>query len=580
MNHTKPIYTEKNDCQDCYKCVRECPVKAIKIEDGSASIIEDLCIFCGHCTEICPVGAKKIRNDLSLAKLFLGHGDTVVASIAPSWVADFPGVTEAQLVAALKFLGFKAISETSIGAEVVSAETGRLLKDAGWNKRVAISTACPAVVEIIAKYHPEYVPFLTPVISPMLVHGRLLKKWYGEDTRVVFFGPCVAKKVESDENKNIIDIALTFDDLAKWLDDEGIEFGMELPDSSENNCFEPFHSGVGSLYPIDGGMIAGVKENASVTDIAFMTFSGMQAIDEALKGIDSYNGCSTIFLELLACSGGCIAGPGTHCKDSLAIKRYRVINYRHRNVSQNVKPVKFNTKLDDISRRFDGIKPCTKQRYSTKEIVEAMSAVGKLSSKDELNCGGCGYDSCKEFAIAMIQGKAERSMCVSYMRKVAHDKATVLLQKIPSGVVLVDDKMRVVESNLNFAQMLGPEVELIYEANPGLEGAVAEKLIPFHKMLRAALETGEDQLERDVKVGSKKLKVSVFNVQRHKIVSAVVRDLTIPEVRNDEIARRTRDVIKENLQTVQKIAYLLGENASRTEVVLSSILDTITNDEE
>ena len=170
MNHTKPIYTEKNDCQDCYKCVRECPVKAIKIEDGSASIIEDLCIFCGHCTEICPVGAKKIRNDLSLAKLFLGHGDTVVASIAPSWVADFPGVTEAQLVAALKFLGFKAISETSIGAEVVSAETGRLLKDAGWNKRVAISTACPAVVEIIAKYHPEYVPFLTPVISPMLVH--------------------------------------------------------------------------------------------------------------------------------------------------------------------------------------------------------------------------------------------------------------------------------------------------------------------------------------------------------------------------------------------------------------------------
>ena len=170
--------------------------------------------------------------------------------------------------------------------------------------------------------------------------------------------------MESDENKNIIDIALTFDDLAKWLDDEGIEFGMELPDSSENNCFEPFHSGVGSLYPIDGGMIAGVKENASVTDIAFMTFSGMQAIDEALKGIDSYNGCSTIFLELLACSGGCIAGPGTHCKDSLAIKRYRVINYRHRNVSQNVTPVKFNTKLDDISRRFDGIKPCWLQTVS------------------------------------------------------------------------------------------------------------------------------------------------------------------------------------------------------------------------
>lgn len=580
MNHTKPIYTEKNDCQDCYKCVRECPVKAIKIEDGSASIIEDLCIFCGHCTEICPVGAKKIRNDLSFAKLIVNRNERVVASIAPSWIADFPGVTEEQLVGALKLLGFSAVSETSLGAEVVSEETSRLLKETGWNKRVAISTACPAVVELIAKYHAEYIPFLTPLISPMLVHGRLLKGWYGDDTRVIFFGPCVAKKVESDENRNIVDVALTFRDLAQWLDDEGVEFGMDLPNASENHCFEPFRSGVGSLYPIDGGMIAGVKKDATVTDISFMTFSGTAAINEALKGIEGYSGCSTLFLELLACSGGCISGPGTHCKESLAVKRYRVINYRHRSPNQNINPSKSNLRLDSISRKFEGIKPCPKQRYSSREIAEALSAVGKLSSRDELNCGGCGYDSCKEFAIAMILGKAERSMCVSYMRKVAHDKATVLLQKIPSGVVIVDDKMRVVESNFNFAQMLGPEVEMIYEANPGLEGALVEKLIPFHKMLRSALNTGEDQLERDVKVGSKKLKVSVFNVQKHKIVSAVVRDLTIPEVRNDEIARRTRDVIKENLETVQKIAYLLGENASRTEVVLSSILETLSTDED
>ncbi len=579
MNYSKPIYTEKNDCQDCYKCVRECPVKAIKIEDGSASIVEELCIFCGHCTEICPVGAKKVRNDLPLAKLILDENSKVIASIAPSWVADFPGVSEQRMVNALKFIGFTAVSETSLGAEVVSKETGRLLNDAAWKHKVAISTACPSVVELIIKYYPQYVQYLTPVVSPLMVHGALIKRWYGPDAKVIFFGPCIAKKIESDKNQDIVEVALTFKDLAQWIEDEGINLYVELPNETEPGLFEPVHSGLGTLYPIDGGMISGIKEDATATDISFMTFSGSRGITDALKDIDIYNGNNTLFLELLSCNGGCISGPGTRSKESLAVKRYHVIN-RVPLASKTIKNPTISMEAGDISCKFIEIKPVPVRKFSSKEIAEALSAVGKLSSKDELNCSGCGYDSCKEFAIAMILGNAERSMCVSYMRKVAHDKATVLLQKIPSGVVIVDDKMRVIEANRNFATMLGAETEMIFDANPGLEGAVAEKLVPFHKMLAAALNTGEDQMERDVKVGSKKLKISVFNIQKHKIVSAVVRDLTIPEVRNDEIARRTKDVIKENMETVQKIAYLLGENASKTEAMLSSILETLSPDEE
>lgn len=580
MNYSRPIHTEKNDCQDCYKCVRECPVKAIKIEDGSASIVEELCTFCGHCTEICPVGAKKVRNDLTLAKLVVNKNHKVVASIAPSWVTDFPGVSEKQMVTAIKMLGFTAVSETSLGAEVVSKETGKLIKDAGWDKNIAISTACPSVVELITKYYPQYIQYLTPVLSPLMVHGKLLKKWFGADTKVIFFGPCIAKKIESDNNKDIVDLALTFNDLAQWIEDEGIDLAEALPNDAEVGEFEPFRSRLGSLYPIDGGMISGIKEDATTTDISFMTFSGSRGIKDALKDIDSYNGAPTLFLELLACNGGCISGPGTKSKESLAVKRFRVIDFMQMAPKKSDNPTITNMDAGDISRRFIELRPFPVRKYSSKEINEALSAVGKQSSKDELNCSGCGYDSCKEFAIAMILGNAERSMCVSYMRKVAHDKATVLLQKIPSGVVLVDDKMRLLECNRNFATMMGPETEMIYDANPGLEGAFAEKLVPFHKMLSAALNTGQDQMERDVKVGAKKLKVSVFNIQKYKIVSAVVRDLTIPEVRNDEIARRTKDVIKENLETVQKIAYLLGENASRTEAMLSSILETITTDEE
>lgn len=580
MNYSRPIYTEKNDCQDCYKCVRECPVKAIKIEDGSASIVEELCTFCGHCTEICPVGAKKVRNDLTLAKLIINKNHKVIASIAPSWVADFPGVSEQKMVNAIKMLGFTAVSETSLGAEVVSKETSNLIKEAGWDKKIAISTACPSVVELITKYYPQYVQYLTPVLSPLMVHGMLLKKWYGTESKVIFFGPCIAKKVESDGHKDIVDIALTFNDLSQWIEDEGIDLNGTLPNETEQGQFEPYHSGLGTLYPIDGGMISGIKENATTTDVSFMTFSGSRGIADALKDIEAYNGTATLFLELLACNGGCISGPGTKSKESLAVKRFRVIDFMHSAPKKNNPPISTNMEAGDISRKFIELRPFPVRKYSSKEINEALSAVGKQSSKDELNCSGCGYDSCKEFAIAMILGNAERSMCVSYMRKVAHDKATVLLQKIPSGVVLVDDKMRLLECNRNFATMLGPETEMIYDANPGLEGAIAEKLVPFHKMLAAALNTGQDQMERDVKVGTKKLKVSVFNIQKYKIVSAVVRDLTIPEVRNDEIARRTKDVIKENLETVQKIAYLLGENASRTEAMLSSILETITTDEE
>lgn len=567
MNLANPIYTEINNCQDCYKCIRHCPVKGINVGQGSASIDGKRCIFCGNCVTICPANAKKIRSDLKVARNIVNNSAIVVASIAPSYATEFPNISISKITRALKMLGFSAVSETALGAEVVSKETANYISkhDGG----IFISSACPSVVEMICKYYPTLSDSIVPVHSPMVTHGLMIKEWFGKDAKTIFFGPCIAKKREADSFKDSIDVALTFSDLREWLEEEGIDFDL-IPDNSDN--FEPHRSKMGTIYPLDGGMVAGVAADLTKDSTIYMNFSGIDAIRQTLNSISTWDSSQKLFLELLSCTGGCIHGPGTLTKDSTAIKRHKI---QSELISKNKSDAKAAaiTPSIDISRSFSNIYPVQKRQHAEADLFESLSSIGKLSEKDEINCGGCGYDSCRDFAAALIDGQAERNMCVSYMRKVANDKATVLLQKMPSGVLLVDEDMKVIESNKSFAKMMGPEIEMINETNPGLAGANVAKLVSFHKLFSSVLSTGKDIMERDVRFSDKIFKVSIFTVLKHKIVCAIMRDLVVPEVRNDEIVKRTQTVIRENLETVQKIAYLLGENASRTETMLNTILE-------
>jgi iron only hydrogenase large subunit-like protein len=570
MNLANPIYTETNNCQDCYKCIRHCPVKAINVGQGSASIVGERCILCGQCVTICPANAKKIRHDLKTARNILNNNRLVVASIAPSYATEFPDIPFSKLIKALKMLGFHAVSETALGAELVSKATAKHIAEN--QNGIFISSACPSVVELICKYYPSLSSSIVPIHSPMVAHGMLVKEWFGTDAKTIFFGPCIAKKRESDEFRKDVDVALTFNALREWLNDEGVDFDL-IPDCDDT--FEPRCATMGSIYPLDGGMVAGVAANLNSEGTVYMSFSGTDAIRQTLNAIEGWSSNNKLFLELMACTGGCIHGPGTHSKDSTAIKRYKIQSeLTCRDAKAAATPPNVN-----ISRSFSNIFPVIKKQHAEADLLEALSAIGKLSDKDEINCGGCGYDSCRDFASALIDGQAERSMCVSYMRKVANDKATVLLQKIPSGILVVDENMKVIESNKSFAKMMGPEVEMINEANPGLEGADIVKLVPFHRFFSSVLSTGKDIIERDVRFSDKIFKVSVFTVHKHKIVCGIMRDLIVPEVRNDEIVKRTQKVIQENLETVQKIAYLLGENASRTETMLNTILEAYQIDE-
>jgi len=564
MNFLNPIFTEKAECQDCYKCVRECPVKAIKVEGGHAEVMKDHCIYCGHCVEVCPVGAKRVREDLARVKQLLKLKEKVIASIAPSFISEYPELRPAQMVCALKKLGFYGVSETALGAQNVSACVAMMLS--GEDSGVHISSACPTVVEYIKKYKPELSGYVTKLLSPLLSHCKLLKKLYGDDTGIVFIGPCISKKKEAGAHQNLLDIAITFEDLCRWFEEEGID--PEQMQDTKADVFIPHTAKEGALYPVDGGMIAGIKANCTTKEAAFMTFSGIKNFKDMLNGLNQLNTDSNIFIELLSCEGGCINGPKTKKRSSTVVKRFRVIN--NAQYPENEIPRKPDV---DISADIL-INAISIRDYADSDIRSVLRSIGKFALKDELNCSGCGYDTCKEFACALLDGKAEKTMCVSYMRKLAQNKANALIKTMPSGVVIVDEKLKIIECNLNFAKIFGKDVEAVFDAKPGMEGAALEKIVPFHNLFKDVLETGKELIGKLVRYKMSVLSASIFSIEPNSIVGAVIQDITVPSVRKEQIIHKTQQVIRKNLATVQKIAYLLGENASETEVILNSITES------
>lgn len=566
----KPVYTEPENCQDCYKCVRECPVKAIRIENNKANIIDERCVYCGHCTRVCPTKAKKIRDGLTQARLTLRRNPKVYLSLAPSYIGEFPHVSYATLVKAIKELGFSGVSETALGAEMVSDKTTGFLAEA--KKNIYISSACPVVVEYIRKYAGAYVNQITPVQSPMIAHAKLLKKHYGDDCKIIFAGPCIAKKMEADQNDSLIDVAITFRELHKWLEEEGIDLQHERWTQSDEN-FVPYPSRQGSLYPVENGMLMSMeKENSR---ISYMAFSGLRNIADILKNIppDAYN--QTIFLELLACEGGCINGPGKLNTNSLAVKRYKVL---HQN--KELEPQEQGYREIELYMDIQKDPHIRKKSYSEEEIAQALFRVGKTTREDELNCSSCGYDTCRDFATAMIENRAEENMCASYMRKIAHDKATVLLQKIPAGIILVNSDLRIVDMNRQCATILGEDVIEMYNALPGLENVKLKNISNFENIFRNVLVTGKDIKERQVKEGNQSLIISIYSIQPHHLVFGLLQNLQDPSVRKEWLLDKTREVMKNHLETVQKVAGLLGENAAFTDATLRAVIAAYDDKEE
>lgn len=561
MNSRQPIYTEKARCQDCYKCVRECPVKAIQVVDDSAAVIPERCVYCGNCVNVCPVGAKKVRDDLGRARRLLKRKDRVIVSLAPSFVSEFPGVEPARLIHALRELGFWGVSETALGAEEVSAACATELECGG--PGAYLSTACPTVVELIRRYHPEHIPSLNRLLSPLLAHCKLLRRELGEDVGIVFIGPCISKKLEADARPELLDVVLTFADLRRWLEERGIDPLYETP--SEADVFVPGTARDGALYPSDGGMTRGIALRRSVSDVKFMAFSGIHYLQDAMAGLTTQPFSQKLFLELLACEGGCVNGPQASRTCGTALKWLRVLDYAREPETALASP-----SLDLSAETAPD--PVRETSPEDPEILLALRRLGKTQPEDELNCGGCGYDSCRRLAAALVDGRAEPNMCVSYMRKLAMNKANALIRSMPAGVVILDENLLVVECNRRFAETLGGDTPMIFDAKPGMEGADIAKLAPeMRGHFAKGLEAEVDALRKDVRISGRVLRLTVFTVDPGRIVGGIIQDITEPAVQREQIIQKAQEVIRKNVTTVQQIAYLLGENAAETEMILDSM---------
>ncbi len=560
-----PVYTLKNECHDCYKCIRECHIKAIKIKNGSASVIDEKCIACGHCVRVCPQGAKRVRSDIDTVKMLILQQRNVYVSLAPSWAGVY-SIKPEKMIAVLKKLGFKGVSETALGAQEVSIECARDLnsKESG----LFISSACPVIDDYIRLYKPDFAKNITPVASPALTHAKLLKEHYGNDIDVVFIGPCIAKKNESDKHPDLISAALTFEELNYWIKEEFID--IENIEENDECKFVPEHSYEGALYPIEGGMIETIKQ-VGVKDVTFVSVSSLEAFDKALNGIDTSKIQNKIFVEALACSGGCINGP------CLSTDKSRIMitsDIYHKTQYRNPVP----TEPEVVVKEEYIPNPIVQKEYPLEQITKALQKISKHTQEDELNCSGCGYSNCREFVNALISGDAEPAMCVSYMRKIAVRKASSMLRYMPQAVVMVDSNLQVMEANDAFMQMFCANIyEVFAGSQNGLQGAAIDRLVPFGELFRASLESGKDIHKEHYSINENLYDISIFTIEQGEIAGAVISDVTKSELDRSKIAKKAREVISKNIATVQEIASLLGEHMVETELLLNSIAKGFDN---
>jgi len=575
-----PVHTVYEKCLDCYKCIRMCPVKAIKVVKGQAHIMYERCICCGRCVTNCPTNAKRYRSDVETVKLLLSGKRKAVVSLAPSFVSDLPGWTSETIIAALKKLGFHAVSETALGADFLSAQIARDLTND--KPRLMISSACPAVVAYIKLYKPDLAKSVSPHASPLLTHSRFLHSHYGKDTAVVFIGPCFAKKQEADLYENDIDASLTFQELDEWLQKERIT--PESVSVTPDCAFQPRRSAKGAFFPIENGEItafsAYIKNASSAAGqkIDTVSVSGISVVQKLFSGFELESLEKPLFLELLACNGGCINGPGITGTVPGIFRNTRLHNY-----ADNADETLDDSTLS-ISPSIEAdypLKALPITVYSEQEISEGLQQVGKFNIDDRRNCGSCGYDTCRDLAVALLNGWAEKSMCASYMRKLANQTANGIMKSTPSGAVIVDKELQIIDCNEAFARIMGEETERLYADKPGLEGADLTKIAPFSVHFKSVIEpNGPDQVQCDVREGKKIFHIKVFAIEKGETAAGIVDDITEPRVRIDKTVERAQEVIKKNAAVTQQIAFLLGENAAESEAILNSIIESYTADEE
>lgn len=558
----------KANCKHCYKCLKECPVKSIKVLDGQAKIIEKSCVLCGRCLLVCPQHAKTVQSDLSTVREWIEGGEKVAVSLAPAFTGSFDG-TGKQMVSALLKLGFDKVSETALGAAYVSTEFVRLVKEKKMEH--IITSCCPVVNDYIEKHHPDMIPYLAPVVSPMVAHGTLLHQQLGGDTKVVFIGPCIAKKAEAMDirHPNAIDAVLTFDDLNVWFKETGIE-----PAQMEETPFFNVDPSIARMYPVPGGVNDTVKyllgpERSDYYN--FLDVTGLTNCGELFDAI-RHGDMQHCFIELNACVGGCTGGPARAENAHSRFESRLRVSDRSKRSSREFPQTPINLSMHkaftDRSER---------EEIPSEAVIRAILAkTGKETPEQELNCGMCGYPSCREKAIAVFQGKAELNMCIPYMRERAESMANFVLAASPNITLIVDQDLNITEFNTAAEKKFGLSrrealQKCVFELMDCSDFQfVLESHQPITDKRITLTEYGMTALVTIVYIPENDMAMGIFK----DITADVAREEALYKVRVDTIDMAQK-VIDKQMAVAQQIASLLGETTAETKVTLTKLKNII-----
>lgn len=546
-------------CKDCYSCLRNCPVKAITFKDDKAVILENECILCGHCVNVCPQNAKKIVSDLEKVKSLIKNNPNKVAlSVAPSFISNFDVSSFDEFKNGMKKLGFSIIEETAVGAYCVTKEYERLLNTNKYTN--FITTACPAAVNFIRTRFPNAIKYLAPVVSPMIAHGKMIKKEHGEDIRVVFVGPCIAKKKEANESR-VVDCALTFEELQMWLEEEKISF-------NDANLIQTKTNNLARYYPIQRGIIKSFEKAIE----GYYTVS-VDETNDLISLLENIDELDHVFIEVNMCSGGCINGPAKISKRSKVQDNQIVRKYVKDSLSSD--SVK---SLDvDLHSSFSPLESLYKIP-SEEEIRKILSKISKYKKEDELNCGACGYRTCREKAIAVYNGLAKIEYCLPYLKAKAESISNEIIQNSPNGIISIDEEGTLIFANQRAYDYL--------QINKDRIGHNYQEAIELPELLVAIL--GGKNIASIIVYNDRNnmyFDVSITVVKEHNVAFAIYKDVT-QEVLNDEKMKNLRNqmievtdqVINKQMAAVQEIASLLGESTAEAKIALVNFKNSLKDE--
>ena len=552
---------KKSNCKNCYKCIRHCPVKAIRFSGNQAHIIGNECILCGQCFVVCPQDAKQIVDETEKVKVFLQSPEPVIVSLAPSFIANYTGVGINSMRDALQKLGFYDVEETAIGATIVKKEYERMLKED--ERDVIITSCCHSVNLLIQKYFPSLLGYLADVVSPMQAHCQDIKKRF-PNAKTVFIGPCVAKKDEAEHYEGIVDAVLTFEELTTMLDEKGIELKPEIDTTKESRA---------RFFPTTGGILKTMTEKPE--GYTYIALDGVENCIDALRDIENGK-IHKCFIEMSACTGSCIGGPVMEkYHRSSRIKDYILVTDYAGEEDFDVSTPSF----PEVRKQFEYIEHRLSEPSET-EIMNVLRQMGKFKPSQELNCGSCGYNTCREKAKAVCQGKAEISMCLPFLKDKAESFSDAIVKNTPNGLIVLNENLEVQQINEAARQIMN-----IRQTSDILGDQVVRILDP--SLFIEVRNTGRDIRNRIVYLAEYKKYVEqsvVFDRDTHLLIG-IIRDITEEQLQRErresmksqtiEVADR---VVDKQMRIVQEIASLLGETAAETKIALSKLKESISDE--